>query len=331
MNSFDSNVLPAVEEGFADRPRVVSIVVPVYCNRESLGQLHEEILEVSSSKFPNVDLEIVYIDDGSRDDSWSEIQRLRREYPELVSAHKLTRNFGQLSALYAGYGVARGDAIVTISADLQDPTEVIGDMVNRWLSGDDIVIANRADRLDGVLSKTTSRLAYAYARKSTPGIPQGGFDFFLMSRRAVDLLLTFKGRFRFLQGDLLWLGFPTSFIPYIRKERPYGKSGYTWSRRLANFTDLVIDSSYGPIKAMSRVGFFAALLGVFYLISILITWLTGGAPFNGWAPIMVVILVTNGFVMMMLGLVGEYLWRIHDQIRERPMHVFLESHFSDLG
>jgi glycosyltransferase involved in cell wall biosynthesis len=314
-----------------DEPKLVSVVIPVYRNAESLPQLYAELIDVATKRFPQCDLEIVFVDDGSDDDSWAVICALHAKDPKRVSAHRLSRNFGQLSAMVAGYRLARGDAIVSISADLQDPTELIGDMVDRWLAGDEIVIANRAGRSDGKLASTTSRVAYWYARRATPSIPEGGFDYFLMNRRAIDLLLQFKGRFRFLQGDLLWLGLPTSFIPYVRKERPHGKSGYSFVKRINNFTDLVLDSSYGPIKLMSRLGFTVAFLGFAYLITIVIDWLAGGTPFTGWAPIMVTLLLIGGFIMIMLGIIGEYLWRIHDQVRERPMHVVLTSDYAKLG
>ncbi len=310
---------------------VVSVVVPVFRNADSLRQLHSELVEVAAERFPENGLEIVFVDDGSDDDSWSVIKELHELDPMRVSAHRLSRNFGQLSAMIAGYRLARGAVIVSMSADLQDPTELIGDMVAKWRTGDDVVIANRAGRADGSVSATLSRGAYAVARRSTPSIPDGGFDYFLMSRRAADLLLQFKGRFRFVQGDLLWLGLPTSFIPYVRRARPHGKSGYTMRKRIDNFTDLVIDSSYGPIKAMSRIGFVATALGLVYLVTVFIAWASGDTPFKGWAPLMVVILVLNGFMMMMLGLIGEYLWRIHDQIRERPMHVVQTSELADLS
>lgn len=313
-----------------DVPKMVSVVIPVFRNAESLTQLYMELIDVATNRFPFCDLEIVFVDDGSDDDSWTVICGLREKDPKRISAHRLSRNFGQLSAMVAGYRLARGDAVVSISADLQDPTELIGDMVARWLSGDDIVIANRAGRSDGSITALTSRIAYWYARRYTPGIPEGGFDYFLMDRRAIDLLLQFKGRFRFLQGDLLWLGLPTSFIPYVRRERPHGKSGYSFVKRLSNFTDLVIDSSYGLIKSMSRLGFIVAFLGFAYLVTIVIDWLTGGSPFKGWAPIMVTLLLLLGFMMMMLGVIGEYLWRILDQVRERPMHVVLTSQYAKL-
>lgn len=317
-----------LEERHSNAPKLVSIVIPVFRNAESLRQLYEELITVASNRFPTCALEIVFVDDGSPDDSWEVICALREADPNRVSAHRLTRNFGQLSALFAGYRLARGDAVVSISADLQDPTELIGDMVERWIGGDAIVIANRTGRTDGKVASATSRFAYWYARRWTPTIPVGGFDYWLMDRRAIDLLLQFKGRFRFLQADILWLGLPTSFIPYIRRERPYGKSASSIVKRLNIFTDLVIDTSYGPIRLMSRVGFVVALLGFAWLIAIVVTYFNGGAPFNGWAPIMVTTLLLGGLIMIMLGIIGEYLWRIYDQVRERPMHVVLSSVFA---
>jgi len=311
-----------------EESKLVSVVIPVFRNAESLRQLYTELVDVAAARFPACGLEIAFIDDGSDDDSWSVICSLRQADPQRVSAHRLSRNFGQVSAMIAGYRLARGDAVVSISADLQDPTELIGDMVDRWLAGDDIVIANRAGRTDGKIAATTSRFAYWYAQRSTPTIPDGGFDYFLMDRRAIDLLLQFKGRFRFLQGDLLWLGLPTSFIPYVRRERPYGKSASSMMKRLSYFTDLVIDSSYGPIKAMSRLGFVVAFIGFAWLFAVVIDWFAGGTPFAGWAPIMVALLLLGGFIMIMLGVIGEYLWRIYDQVRERPMHVVLTSDFA---
>jgi dolichol-phosphate mannosyltransferase len=308
---------------------LVSIVVAVFRNSESLYQLHSEIASVASTSFPDLKYEIVFVDDGSDDSSWEVISELRRIDPSHISAHRLTRNFGQLSAMVAGFKLAQGDAVVSISADLQDPTELIGQMVQRWMAGDDVVIANRAARSDNYLSAITSRLAYSYAKKVVRGIPEGGFDYFLMSRRVIDEVLRFQGRFRFIQGDLLWLGFPTSYIPYSRSSRPFGKSGYSWRKRLNNFTDVVIDSSYGPIKVISRFGFLAAALGLIYSLDIISAWLGGTTPFEGWAPIMVVLLLTSGLILIMLGIIGAYIWRIYDQIRERPMSVVLDSKFPE--
>jgi dolichol-phosphate mannosyltransferase len=231
--------------------------------------------------------------------------------------------------MISGFGLAQGDAVVSISADLQDPTVLIGEMVDRWLSGDDVVIANRMERNDGHFAALTSRVAYAYARRVVKGIPKGGFDYFLMSKRVLTQILRFQGRFRFIQGDLLWLGFPTSFIPYSRAKRLHGKSGYSFRRRLSYFVDLVIDSSYGPIKFMSRIGLLSALLGLSYAIVIVFAWFNKATPFDGWAPIMVVLLISSGLILITLGTIGAYIWRIYDQLRVRPMSVLLESSIPD--
>ena len=308
---------------------MVSVVVAVFRNADSLVQLYNEITTIASTRFPKLELEIVFVDDGSDDKSWDVISEIKSKDPSHISSHRLTRNFGQLSAMVAGFGLARGDAVISISADLQEPTELIGDMVDRWLSGHDVVIANRSERSDGRFASLTSRIAYAYARRVVRGIPKGGFDYFLMSRRVLVQILNFQGRFRFIQGDLLWLGFPTSFIPYSRAKRKHGKSGYSFRRRLSYFVDLVIDSSYGPIKFMSRIGVLSAFLGLSYAIVIVFAWLNQATPFDGWAPIMVVLLITSGLILITLGTIGAYIWRIYDQLRLRPMSVILDSSFPE--
>ena len=305
--------------------RLLSICIPVYKNAESLEILVKQIQHVTSEFSSELNIEIVFVDDGSTDNSWEILLKLREKYPNEISIYKLSRNFGQLSAMLATFQFAKGDALISMSADLQDPTELIKQMIEAWDAGSDVVIGFRESRNDGRLFKISSKLAYAYARKSTPGLPSGGFDYFLMSRRVADSLISLRGRFRFIQGDLLWMGFRVSYLPYTRQIRAHGKSGYTWSKRLRNFIDLVIDSSYGPIQMMSRIGIFAALVGIAYLFTVVYSWSRGGTPFTGWAPIMVTLLILNGIVMTMLGIIGEYLWRIHDEIRQRPLFVLDES------
>ncbi len=304
---------------------MLSICVPVYRNADSLEILVNQIKQVASKFSEELDIEIVFVDDGSTDNSWDKLLDLRSRYPNEISIYKLSRNFGQLSAMLATFQFAKGDALVSLSADLQDPTELIQQMVDAWKSGSDVVIGYREGRNDGVLFKISSRLAYAFAKRSTPGLPSGGFDYFLMSRRVADNLIALRGRFRFIQGDLLWMGFHVTYLPYVRQVREHGKSGYTWSKRLRNFIDLIIDSSYGLIQMMSRIGIIAAIAGVIYLCTVVFSWAKGGTPFSGWAPIMVTLLVLNGIVMTMLGIIGEYLWRIHDEIRQRPLFVLDKS------
>ncbi|ACS81655.1 glycosyltransferase family 2 protein [Maridesulfovibrio salexigens] len=308
----------------SDNIKKVSIVVPVYNNEGSLietcAQLHDE----HKKSFNQYDFEIVFVDDGSKDDSWKVLQELRKQYDD-IKIVKLSRNFGQASANLAGFNFTDGDVVVTISADLQDPITLIPEMLNKWEAGCEIVAATRKSRADGFLSSILSRIAYKIARSANPNIPKGGFDFYLVSRRAKDLLLSFKGRHHFFQGEIMWLGFPTAIIPYERKERKHGKSGWTLTKRISLFIDLILDSTTLPLRAMSIIGAGLALLGYLYAFAIFVSWLFGETPYLGWAAIMVTILGVGGQILLMLGIIGEYVLRIHESSRERPKFIVQDS------
>jgi len=302
----------------------VAVVVPVYQNRESLADLLQQIFSVHAEHASDIDLSVIFVDDGSTDGSWGELTKLHSANPSRVSLIKLSRNFGQVNAILAGYAHASSNAVITMSADLQDPPELLAKMIDKWRSGSDVVIAHRAQRDDDLLSRIFSRAAYRVARRAHPDMPKGGFDCMLMSRKALDILLSFPSRHRFLQGDILWLGLPTSFIPYARQARPHGRSTWSFSRKFKYFTDLLLDSSFVPIKAMSRLGFLIAFLGMLYAVIIVFARLANETPWPGWAPIMVTLLIVGGLIMVMLGVIGEYLWRIYDDIKGRPRYIVEE-------
>jgi dolichol-phosphate mannosyltransferase len=304
---------------------LLSVVVPVFRNRETLRATFEGVLRTRNESFPAWRLEMVFVDDGSNDGSWDEICDLRIAFPDYIRGVKLSRNFGQVSAILAGYEAARGDAIVTLSADLQDPPAVIAQMVTHWDSGCEVVIAHRQAREDDLRATLFSRVAYGAARAANPRMPQGGFDYLLLSRRAAHILLSFGGRHRFFQGDVLWIGLPTAFVPYVRQKRPVGRSGWTFARKFKYFTDLILDSSYLPIRLMSAIGIVTALLGLAYALVIVWAWFVHRTPFEGWAPLMVSQLIIGGLIMAMLGIIGEYLWRIYDDVKTRPMYIVQES------
>lgn len=301
--------------------KIISVVVPVFRNRDTLYKTFEGVSAVHQEKFPSLGLEVVFVDDGSDDGSWDELCRLNAQYPEEVSIVKLSRNFGQVSAILAGYAAAKGDAVVTLSADLQDPIPLIATMVEHWEKGIEVVVAHRETRNDDTASTLFSKIAYGIARSANPRIPQGGFDYLLLSRRAAQLMCSFKGRHRFFQGDVLWLGLSTTFIPYERLRRPVGKSGWSFAKKFKYFTDLILDSSYFPIRLMSSLGFLTATAGLIYALAIVWFWFQDRTPFSGWAPLMVTLLVIGGLIMMMLGVIGEYLWRIYDDVKLRPLYV----------
>jgi len=304
---------------------VLSVVVPVFQNEDSLRDTLQRLISAHSQPSFETDLEVCFVDDGSTDSSWMVLSGLRDQFPDIVSLVKLSRNFGQVNAILAGYEAARGDAVVTMSADLQDPPELLAQMVAQWRQGSDIVIAHRAERDDDATSRLFSRLAYGVARRAHPEMPAGGFDFLLLSRRAVDLLRTFPSRHRFFQGDILWLGLPTTFIPYARAKRAHGKSTWSFGKKFKYFTDLLLDSSFAPIQVMSRIGFIIALAGLVYAVVIAVARIANQTPWPGWAPIMVTLLIVGGMIMVMLGIIGEYLWRIYDDVKGRPLFVVEQS------
>jgi glycosyltransferase involved in cell wall biosynthesis len=298
----------------------ISFVIAVYQNEGAISKTHEKIQSVFERELTEYDYEIVFVDDGSKDGSLREILNLK-EHDSRIKAITFTRNFGQMSAMLAGFGEATGDAVINISADLQDPVELIPQMIDKWRGGSELVICYRTNRSDTLIAKLFSRLAYGVLRISLPQIPPGGFDFVLIDRKVMDIFNAIDVRHRFFQGDLLWTGYRTSFIPYVRLKRMIGRSQYNFGKKLKNFLDAILDASYLPIRFISLVGLITSALGVLYSVTIVISWLRGETPFAGWAPIMIAILLVGGLIMVMLGVIGEYVWRINEEVRKRPNYV----------
>ena len=298
----------------------VSIVVAVYQNVGTVAETHRRIQDVFRAQLQRHSYELVFVDDGSRDGSLDELLRLRAE-DSAVKVVTFTRNFGQMAAMLAGFREATGDAVINISADLQDPIDLVPKMIEQWEAGAETVICYRTGRADTWTARATSKVAYALLRRALPQIPPGGFDVVLMDRRVMDAFNAIGVRHRFFQGDLLWTGYRLAFIPYERQARTVGRSQYNFGKRLKNFIDAFLDASYLPIRFISLVGTLTAGLGFLWAISIVVSWLAGDAPFTGWAPLMVAVLVVGGLIMLMLGMIGEYVWRINEEVRKRPNYV----------
>ena len=304
--------------------KLVSIVVAVYQNAGSLTQTHAEIAALFADPLASHNYEVVFVDDGSTDGSLEELRTLREADPN-VKVISFTRNFGQMAAMLAGLAEARGDAVINISADLQDPVELMVDMVRQWRAGSELVICYRSNRSDPLASRVFSRIAYGLLRKAVPQIPPGGFDYVLMDRTALDQFNAMDVRHRFFQGDLLWPGYRASFIPYVRRARTVGRSQYKFGKKLKNFLDALLDSSFLPIRAITTLGAVTCFAGLLYAVTIVWAWARGSAPFEGWAPLMIVVLIVGGVIMLMLGVIGEYVWRINEEVRKRPNYVVREK------
>ncbi len=303
----------------------ISIVIAVYRNEKAVTRTYEKLKDLFEKALTNYTFEIIFVDDGSDDGSYPELLALRR-IDERVKVISFTRNFGQMAAMLAGFKHANGDAVINLSADLQDPVDLIPQMVAKWEGGSDVVICYRIQRFDTLAARFFSRIAYRMLRLSITNLPPGGFDFVLMSRRTMDTFNAVDVRNRFFQGDLLWAGYPLSFIPYVRQQRTIGRSQYTFWKKMKNFIDSFLDASYLPIRFISLMGFLTACAGFLYAITVVISWLFGGVPFTGWAPIIVAVMVVGGLNMVMLGIIGEYVWRVYDEVRKKPNYIIKESH-----
>ena len=295
--------------------RNIDVVIPVYNNAESIPIV---VQEISSYDRPNLRYRILLIDDGSFDESWQTILELAENPIYNVLGVKLARNFGQLAAMKAGYSLATADAVISISADLQDPSELVQKMTAQWEKSNLLVVCARKDRQDKFFVKITSALAYKILGMEVPGIPKGGFDTFLMDKLIYEQLNKLKGRFNFLQADLLSFGFPPSVIEYERMSRPFGKSGYNFRKRYQNFIDGLIDSSYLFIRWAIRIGFMVTLMGLMLATALVIAKFNGESPFNGFTLIACSVLIIGGVQISLTGLLGSYIWRIYDASRERP-------------
>jgi dolichol-phosphate mannosyltransferase len=298
----------------------ISFVIPVYRNERAVSLTYQHIRQVMAAELSRYGYEIVFVDDGSDDGSLAELLGLREGDPQ-VRVVSFTRNFGQMAAILAGFKQASGDLIVQMSADLQDPIALVPQMIAEYERGSEVVVCHRARREDGLSARILSRALYAILRLSFPQIPAGGFDYILLDRKVVDAFNAVEVRNRFLQGDILWFGYKTTFIPYTRQKREIGRSQYTFAKRLKNSLDAILDSSYLPIRFISLVGVLTAFAGFLYAVDIVYGRLQHDIPFTGWAPIMILILVIGGLLMLMLGIIGEYVWRIYDEVRGKPNYI----------
>jgi len=298
----------------------ISFVIPVYRNEGSLILTYESILNEIKVSLISYDYEFWFVNDGSDDGSLSELKQIR-EKDNKVKILDLSRNFGQVQAITAGLHKTNGDIVISLSADLQDPVEIIPKMISEFEIGNDIVICNREKREDSFKAKIFAFLYYQLMKTSKFKIPEGGFDLFLLSRKACNELLKINESNRYLHADIFWLGFAVKMIPTIRKKRTIGKSQYSFWKRLNSLLIGYFNTSYLPIRLMSVIGFAFAFFGFAYSISIFYAYLFHNTPFKGWAPIMIVTLIIGGLIMLMLGVIGEYVWRIYDESKKRPYYI----------
>ena len=295
----------------------ISVVVPVFHNEESLPDLTAALERAA----PGPEFEYVFVDDGSEDGSWRVLEEYAAREPR-ARLVKLSRNFGSFTACVAGLAHARGRAAVLISADLQDPPELIPAMVALWRAGHEVVLAVRAERAEGFVQRLAAGLYYrAMRRWALPDMPVGGFDFVLIDRKVVDTVVAVKEKNTTLMGLILWTGFRRATIPYARRAREKGRSMWTLRKRLKYFIDSFVSFSYFPIRLVQLLGVLFAVAGFTHAVVVTVLRLTNNIPIQGWTALMVVILVMGGVQLVTLGVLGEYLWRALDETKRRPLFI----------
>ncbi len=299
-----------------------SIVVPVYHNASSLGDLLAA-LQAVADRNPEDDFEFIFVDDGSADDSFTVLEKLAEREPRMKVV-KLSRNFGSNPAIMAGMSQADGDAVAAIAADLQDPPALLHDMIELWRGDHKVVIAARRGRQDpfpsSLLSDVFYRLFRRYAIKT---MPERGFDFFLIDRQVCALINDIQENNAYLMGLILWLGFDPYVLYYDRgaRKQEYGQSMWSLKRKLKYFVDSFVAFSYFPIRLASALGVLFSLLGLLYALWVIYARLALGIETEGWASLMIAVLIAAGVQMLILGIVGEYMWRSLDETRRRPRFI----------
>ena len=302
---------------------VLSIVVPCYNEEAVIGEFHRRVL--AALEGVESDLEIIYTDDGSRDQTATILRELQQK-DDRVRVVSLSRNFGHQLAVTAGLEHARGDAVVIIDADLQDPPEVIREMIERWRDGYQVVYGLRVRRAgETTFKRWSAKLFYRLLnRLSEIEIPPDVGDFRLLDRQVVDVLLAMPERDRFLRGMISWVGFKQVAVIYDREPRRAGESKYPLVKMLGFALDSVISFSFAPLRLAIWVGFGAIAAAFAGIVYALIIRLYTTEWVRGWASIFTAILFLGGIQLITLGIVGEYVGRIYAEVKMRPLYVVRE-------
>ena len=296
---------------------MVSVVAPVYNEEELVEEFHARVCHAMDG----VRFELVIVDDGSSDSTPVCLARLADADPRLRVV-TLSRNFGHQTALTAGLDHARGDAVVMLDADLQDPPELIPTMLDHWRAGCDVVYAVREARAgESRFKLTTARWFYAlFGALSEVELSRDSGDFRLLDRRALDALLSMRERNRFLRGMTVWVGFTQAAVPYRRDPRYAGVTKYSLGRMLRFSTDAVLSFSDRPLQLATLLGFLISLLA-FIAIPVVVVLRVLGHYLPGFGAITIVVLLLGGIQLIAIGIIGEYVGRIYDEVKGRPLYL----------
>jgi polyisoprenyl-phosphate glycosyltransferase len=299
----------------------VSIVVPAYNEADGIVEFNRRLSEVRD-KLPETN-EVIYVNDGSRDDTLAMLRVVRERDPTITIVN-LSRNFGKEIALTAGFDYSCGDAVIVINADLQDPPELIPTLIKRWRDDEaDIVFAQRCSRAgESWLKKSTAFGFYRVLNAmSEQPVPLDTGDFRLLSRRAVEAVKLLRERHRFMKGLFAWIGFRQVAVPYERAPRLAGKSKWNYPKLLNLSLDGITSFSTAPLKAASYIGLITATIAVIYGLYMMSRTILFGNPVAGYPSLLVIILFLGGVQLLSLGIIGEYVGRVFNETKQRPLYL----------
>jgi dolichol-phosphate mannosyltransferase len=299
---------------------LLSVIVPVFNEAAVIQAFYDRAIRALAA-IPGIHLELIFVDDGSSDDSHRQLATLA-SLDSRVRVIRLSRNFGHQVAITAGLDHAHGDCVVVIDADLQDPPEVIEQMVEQWRAGFDVVYGVRADRAgEGPLKLITANMFYRLLNAITKiNIPVDVGDFRLLSRRAADELRRLREKDRFVRGLVSWIGFSQTGVSYHREARYAGQTKYPYRKMIKFALDGVTSFSTMPLKIAMWMGYGSSVLAFLYLVSVVVQKLLGHTV-QGWTTIMVAMLFLGGVQLICLGIIGEYVGRIFNESKARPLYV----------
>lgn len=315
----------APASGTCEDPPLISVVVPCYNEEAVIEKTHERLSGVLEEE--RVKFEVIYVDDGSQDRTLDLLHELHGQ-DSRVQIVSLSRNYGHQVAITAGTEHARGDAVVVIDADLQDPPEVIPRMIEKWREGVDVVYGKRKQREgEGAFKRWTAKGFYRFINWiSSVEIPLDTGDFRLMDRRAVEAFLEMPERDRFVRGMISWLGFDQEPVEYERAPRHAGETKYPLSEMVEFATDGILSFSTAPLKIATWAGFLASGFSVIGIIYALALRLFTSIWVPGWTALFISILFLGGLQLISLGIIGEYVGRIYGETKRRPLYLIQEHH-----
>ena len=303
-----------------EQKKILSIVSPVYNEAENLGEFYSRVINATDNL--NLEIEIIYINDGSQD-STIDIITKQRQIDNRITIIDLSRNFGKEIALTAGLDYSSGDAVIVIDADLQDPPELIPKLVEKWREGYDVVNAKRIKRKGESLLKKV--MSYIYYRLlfylSDINVPRDTGDFRLLNKNALDALLKLREKHRYMKGLFVWVGFKQKEIEYEREARFKGKTKWGFFSLFNLAFDGLTSFSIMPLRLASTIGFLAALIGFFYGAVIVFKTLFFHEPVAGFTSLVVLITFFGGIQLLSIGIIGEYIGRIFNETKNRPLYV----------